>query len=154
MKTYILKKESFINKSPDEVFAFFSRPENLEKVTPKHLQFKILTSLPVEIHAGSIIDYQIKIYGIPFSWRTEIAVWEPTHRFVDIQVKGPYRVWIHEHRFEKYGTGTRMLDTLEYVVPGGWFAPLIHRLFVKKDLESIFNYRERKFDKIFTQKPE
>ncbi|MCK5453207.1 MAG: SRPBCC family protein [Calditrichia bacterium] len=90
MRTYILEKESFINESPEEVFAFFSRAENLEKVTPARLHFEILTPLPIEMHAGCIIDYRLKIYRIPFLWRSEIIVWKPPHQFVDIQVKGPY----------------------------------------------------------------
>jgi ligand-binding SRPBCC domain-containing protein len=152
MITYKLEKESFIPKPVEEVFAFFSRAENLEKVTPSRLQFRILTELPIKMHSGSMIDYQLKIWGLPFLWRTEITVWDPPYRFVDIQAKGPYRKWIHEHRFEKSGDGTQMLDTVEYAVPGGWFAPIIHKFFIKKDLEAIFKYRQRKYEEIFNKK--
>lgn len=149
MKTYIFEKESFIKQSPEKVFEFFSQAENLEKVTPTRLQFKILTSLPIEMHVGCLIDYQLKIYGIPISWQTEITAWDPPHRFADIQAKGPYRRWIHEHRFEKVAGGTRMLDIVEYAIPGGLFAPIIHTLFVKNDIEKIFTYRESKYEEIF-----
>ena len=149
MKSYIFEKASFIGQSPEKVFDFFSRAENLEKVTPHRLQFKILSPLPIEMRAGCIIDYQLKIYGITVSWQTEISVWEPPHRFVDLQAKGPYRKWIHEHRFEEVEGGTRMVDVVEYAVPGGWFAPMIHKLFVKKDIEAIFRFREGKYEEIF-----
>jgi ligand-binding SRPBCC domain-containing protein len=150
MQTFYLEKEVIISKNPEEVFAFFSRAENLEKVTPKHLHFQILTPLPIEMQTGCLIDYQLKIYGIPISWQSEITVWEPPFRFVDEQRRGPYKKWIHEHRFEKHDTGTRMLDTVEYALPGGWFAPIIHKLFVTKNLELIFKYREKKYSEIFT----
>jgi ligand-binding SRPBCC domain-containing protein len=152
MKTYFLKKESFINKPLEEVFSFFSQAENLEKVTPKHLNFEIITPLPIQMRPDLIIDYQIKIYKIPVTWRSKITVWDPPKRFVDEQLKGPYKKWIHEHRFEKTDEGTKMIDIVEYALPGGWLAPLINTLFVKKDLDLIFSYRQRKYVEIFDNK--
>ena len=81
-----------------------------------------------------------------------MSVWEPPYIFVDVQAKGPYRKWIHEHRFEKVEGGTLMVDVVEYAVPGGWFAPIIHKLFIKKDIEAIFRYREGKYGEIFNKK--
>ena len=98
---HILTKTTVINKPLSEVFEFFSNAENLNKITPPDMQFKILTPLPIIIKKGTLIDYKIKVNGIPFNWQTEISEWEPNKRFVDKQLKGPYRVWIHEHTFEE-----------------------------------------------------
>ena len=149
MKTYHLEKVSRINKSRLEVFQFFSKAENLGKITPPNLKFEILTPVPIEMEAGTLIDYRIKIYSIPFYWRTEITVWDPPHRFVDIQLKGPYKSWIHEHRFEEKDGITIMTDIIQYQVPGGFLAPLIHQLKIKKDVDNIFKYREKIITEIF-----
>ena len=127
-KIYTFEKITEIEKSLNEVFQFFSKAENLSKITPKNLSFEILSPLPIKMEVGTLIDYRIKLYNIPFRWQTKITVWEPPHRFADIQVKGPYKMWNHEHSFQETQTGTRMLDKIDYQVPGGPFAPLIHRL--------------------------
>lgn len=148
-KTYTFRKTTTIEKSLKQVFQFFSKAENLAKITPSNLNFKILSPLPIKMEEGTLIDYQIKLYRIPFRWQTKITVWEPPFRFVDVQLKGPYKMWIHEHSFEESATGTRMSDYIEYQVPGGLFAPIIHRLKVRKDIENIFNFRETIIDQIF-----
>ena len=149
MKSYYYNSESFFAKPVEEIFRFFSNAENLGLVTPPHLKFEIITPLPIEMKKGALIEYRLKIHQIPLYWQTEITVWEPPFRFIDIQLKGPYRKWIHEHRFERVGNKTKMSDQLEYAVPGGPLAPFINKIFVSKDVKKIFSYRKNKFQEIF-----
>ncbi|MCB9868543.1 MAG: SRPBCC family protein [Planctomycetes bacterium] len=122
----------------DEVFAFFADAHNLERLTPSFLRFTVRTPAPIEMRCGTLIDYGLRLRGLPFRWRSEIAVWEPPLRFADRQVRGPYRHWFHEHRFSAIDPGTRCEDTVDYRVPGG---ALVHRLLVRRDVERIFRYR-------------
>ena len=121
-----------------EVFAYFAEVRNLEELTPSWQNFQVLTPGPIVMHAGQVIDYRIRIRGIPVRWRTEIAEWEPPHRFVDVQIKGPYRLWHHTHRFEERDGGTLCVDDVHYRPIGG---ALVDRLFVRRDVESIFAFR-------------
>ncbi len=125
----------------ETVFEFFADARQLERITPPILNFKILTPMPVEIKAGLLLDYQISIHKVPIKWRTEIAVWEPPYRFVDRQLKGPYHLWHHEHTFEETENGTLVKDKVLYKPIGG---ALVHKLFVRRDLEKIFRYRQEK----------
>jgi ligand-binding SRPBCC domain-containing protein len=143
MSERTLVKSVDIPAPVDRVFDSFSRAENLERLTPPSLRFEILTPLPIEMAPGARIEYRLRLNGIPFRWETEITVWEPGSRFVDVQRKGPYCVWVHEHRFEAIATGTRMTDSLRYLAPGGLFEPLLERLFVRSRVEQIFEFRER-----------
>jgi len=140
MKMYDLHRDCQVAAPLDEVWAFFSDAQNLGDITPPFVGFTILTPLPIEMRVGALIDYRIRLHGIPINWRTEITAWEPSHRFVDEQLKGPYRRWIHEHHFESTPQGTRCLDHVRYAVWGG--AP-VRALAVKSNLERIFNYREQ-----------
>jgi len=133
-----LERETTLPRELPEVFAFFADPANLELLTPPWLRFRILTPLPVEMAPGARIDYRISLPGIPIPWTSEITVWDPPHRFEDTQIRGPYRTWVHEHRFRPAERGTVVSDTVEYEVPGG---SLVHRFLVRPDLESIFTYR-------------
>ena len=130
----------------DEVFPFFADARNLERITPPHLRFRILTPEPIEMHEGLLIDYRISLRGIPMRWRSEITAWEPPHRFVDEQRRGPYARWIHEHRFEARGDVTIATDTVDYDVRG---PGLLHALLVRPDLERIFRYRAQTLADIF-----
>jgi ligand-binding SRPBCC domain-containing protein len=143
MKTYRISTETLIDAPINTVFDFFSKAENLEQLTPKTLKFKILTPLPIEMKMGALIDYKISIRGIPMRWKTEIAIWEPGKRFVDRQLKGPYKQWIHEHRFVPEGTKTRMFDNVDYALPFGPLGQIVHTLFVKREVEGIFRFREQ-----------
>jgi ligand-binding SRPBCC domain-containing protein len=113
--TYTLKREQLIRRPLPEVFDFFSRPENLERLTPPRMHFQILTPPPIQLGKGTIILYALRARGIPLRWLTEIKRWNPPYEFVDIQAKGPYRLWHHTHRFSEVdGCGTRVVDIVDY----------------------------------------
>jgi ligand-binding SRPBCC domain-containing protein len=149
-KLRIISRETLVNKQIDEVFEFFTKAENLNIITPPELNFKIITSLPIEMKKGTLIDYKIKLSGIQFSWKTEITLWEPPFGFIDTQLKGPYKIWIHEHIFVSQGNGTVVKDIVSYLPPGWLIEPVIHKLVVKKKLEQIFDYRQNKIKSIFS----
>ncbi len=149
MKPHVLKRKTIIRRSINELFDFFSKAENLNRITPPELGFKIITPLPIEMKKGTIIDYKIKLSGLPFNWRTEITEWEPPFRFIDTQLKGPYKMWVHEHTFEENGDSTVMTDTVEYISPGGPFEIIPHLLFVERKVNKIFDYREENFKNLF-----
>ena len=152
MKTrFQFKTEQEIDKPLDEGFQLFSDAQNLERITPDFLNFKITTPLPIEMREGTLIEYRIKLYGFPVKWKTEITRWEPPLLFVDTQLKGPYSVWIHEHRFEEINGKTRMFDTVDYDIPGGFLAPLINKIFVSGQIHSIFSYRWQEIERYFRQ---
>lgn len=148
-REYTKQATVFLSRPIDEVFAFFSDASNLQRITPPMLNFRILTPTPIDMGEGTRIDYSIRIRGVPVKWRTLISAWQPPYRFVDEQLRGPYVQWVHEHTFEEIDGGTLCRDRVRYVVPGGPVAPLVHKLFVKKDVDRIFNYRLRVMLDIF-----
>jgi ligand-binding SRPBCC domain-containing protein len=148
MKNRILTRETIIKRPLAEVFNFFSNAENLHLITPPDLHFKTLTPLPIELKEGTIIDYQLKLYGIHFKWKTKIREWDPPFKFIDEQIKGPYALWIHQHVFFEEGLKTIMHDKVEFLSPGWFLEPMIHSLFVKHNIEKIFDYRQRIIEKI------
>lgn len=150
MKPHILETITIIDKPLAEVFDFFSKAENLNMLTPPELSFKIHTPLPINMFKGALIDYQIKLQGIPFSWKTEICEWQPPYLFADKQLKGPYRLWHHTHSFVEVNGKTEMTDKVEYLSPGWILEPIIHALFVKKKVEQIFAYRKKRLDELFS----
>lgn len=153
MKPHQLEYETRIDAPLTEVFDFFSRAENLQALTPPYLHFKILTPLPIVMGQGILIDYQIKLLGIPFKWRTEISVWEPPMKFVDRQLAGPYAHWVHTHEFRAEGNLTYMKDTIAFRSPGGRFLEWIpHLLFVKRSVNAIFQYRQQALNALFPAK--
>jgi len=146
MKTYRLRKSIWLPQPPAKVFEFFSNPSNLDRLTPAWLNFAILTPATSQIKQGVLLDYRLRIRGIPIRWQSEIAVWDPPHRFVDRQTKGPYSVWVHQHTFEKRDNGTVVGDNVEYAVPGG---SIVQKLLVAPDLERIFSYRHKVLEELF-----
>ncbi|WMJ73575.1 SRPBCC family protein [Cytophagaceae bacterium ABcell3] len=150
MKTRTIKRTTTLNRPIEEVFNFFSKAENLNIITPPEMQFKIISKPPIEIAEGTIIDYKIKLSGIPMFWRTQITHWEPMKKFVDKQIRGPYLLWEHQHILTPKGTSTEMIDIVDYKVPGWIIEPLVHKLFVSGRLKSIFDYRQTKCAEIFS----
>jgi ligand-binding SRPBCC domain-containing protein len=143
---YRLKTAMVLPANIEQVFAFFAAAENLEAITPPWLKFKIVTPGPLHLQQGSLIDYRLRLRGVPIRWQSEIAVWEPPHRFVDRQVRGPYLLWHHEHRFSSHAQGTLCEDEVDYAVPGG---RLVHQLLVRRDLLKIFAYRAQRLREEF-----
>jgi ligand-binding SRPBCC domain-containing protein len=137
----IFTTEILLPAPRDGVFPFFADAMNLEEITPPWLAFSVLTEPPIEMRVGALIDYSLKLRGLPIRWRTEISAWDPPFSFVDRQLKGPYRRWIHTHTFEEVYGGTRVIDEVDYAAPGGW---LVDRLFVRKEVRRIFGYRHGK----------
>ena len=123
-------------------FAFHADAFNLEAITPPWLGFRIVTPGPIEMGAGTLIDYRLRLHRVPVRWRTRIEAWEPPRRFVDAQLKGPYSLWEHTHSFEADGAGSvEIRDRVRYALPLGRLGVLAHSLFVRRDLERIFDYR-------------
>ena len=149
MKLYTLESNQFINKPIEEVFQFFSKPENLSVITPAKLGFKILSPTPIKMEVGRLIDYNIYLMGIPIHWRTLITDYEPPNMFVDQQIKGPYAMWHHTHTFHKVKGGVEIKDRVVYSIPFGFLGRLLNYLWIKRDLNNIFLHRKKVIDKLF-----
>ena len=146
MRTFRLHTSLWLDKPLEGVFEFFADAHNLQEITPPFLSFEVLAPRPVPMHVGQTIDYRLRVRGLPLSWRSEITAWEPPYRFVDEQVRGPYRAWVHEHRFSERDGKTLAEDSVCYAVPGG---SLVHRLFVERDVRKIFEYRKQRLEELF-----
>jgi hypothetical protein len=133
--------EQWISRPVDEVYSFFADANNLEAITPRQLNLHILTPGPIRLAAGARIDYQLKLYGIPLKWATLIESWAPPHEFVDVQLRGPYCVWRHTHRFVSEGAGTRIVDDVDYELPFGPLGRLVDALWTRREVAGIFAYR-------------
>jgi ligand-binding SRPBCC domain-containing protein len=133
-----------------EVFAFFADAKNLERITPSFLAFRILTPTPLEMRSGTVIDYRVGLRGLPMKWRSKITTWEPPARFVDVQVRGPYREWTHTHTFEERDDGTLVIDSVHYSLRGPSFiGRLVNSLLVAPDLTRIFTFRHEALEDAF-----
>ena len=142
MRIHVLEREQRLPGPPEAVFGFFADARNLEAITPPLLRFRVVTPAPIVMRAGTLIRYRLRVHGVPVRWLTQITAWEPPHRFVDAQVRGPYRHWHHEHRFTPDGAGgTLMRDRVDYELPLGPLGDVAHALFVRRDLERIFDHR-------------
>ena len=142
MSVHVLPREQRLPVPPERVFPFFGDALNLEAITPPWLGFRVTTPEPIEMAAGTLIEYRLRLHAVPISWRTRIAVWEPPRRFVDVQLSGPYALWHHTHDFEALADGgTLMRDTVRYALPLGSLGEIAHRLLVRRDLARIFDFR-------------
>lgn len=152
---YQFKSEHFLPITMENAWDFFSSPENLAKITPPEMDFKVLTkSGPDEIYDGMLIDYSIKpLFGIPMYWQTEIYMVDKPNCFADRQLKGPYKLWEHKHTFIKKEGGVLMEDEVNYQLPLGITGQIIHSILVRKMVENIFIFRRKVLDQIFI-KPE
>ena len=146
MKTFDLRTSIWLPKPLDEVFPFFADAANLETLTPPWVNFRILTQLPIDMREGALIDYTIRVRGLPLRWRTQITDWAPPYRFVDQQLRGPYSRWVHTHTFREEDGMTLCEDHVNYAPLGG---ELMNWLLVERDVRRIFNYRHQKMAEIF-----
>lgn len=144
-----LRFEQLIPRSVSEIFPFFSEAKNLELLTPPWLSFHVLKTTTPEIQVGTLIDYKLKIRGFPMYWQTRIEEWVPMQKFVDTQLRGPYKLWHHTHEFIPQGSGTLMIDTIRYQVPLGQLGQILAGWYVKNDIQKIFNYRQQVIAKTF-----
>lgn len=145
---YRLERTQVVPRPPAEVFAFYADPNNLARITPRWLGFRILTP-GAQMREGLRIEYRIHPLGVPQRWVSEITVWDPPRRFVDEQRRGPYRTWHHLHEFRATAQGTEIRDRVTYELPFGPLGRLAHALLVRRQLESIFAYRERVVRELF-----
>jgi ligand-binding SRPBCC domain-containing protein len=148
-----LERSQLVPRPRPEVFAFFADAANLEAITPTFLRFRIVTPRPIAMAEGTLIDYRLQLFGIPFGWTTRIEEWVPGERFVDVQLRGPYRLWRHTHRFASVPAGTLMQDTVEYDLPLGALGDLAHLAFVRGAVERIFDHRRRCIEERFGALP-
>lgn len=152
MTTWELRARLRLPRPRHEVFAFFADAGNLEALTPPLVGFHILTPQPIAMRTGALIEYKLRVHGFPVRWKTEITAWEPPHRFVDEQRRGPYRLWIHEHTFEDTADGgTLIQDRVRYQVP---FGRLANWLLVERDVRAIFTFRGETLIRLFGGRPE
>lgn len=141
MSEHVLEREQFLDRPLEQVFAFFSAARNLEALTPAWLRFEVMTPEPVEMRAGTLIEYRLSVHGVPLKWVSLIEAWEHNGSFVDRQLRGPYRLWHHTHEFVALGDGTLVRDRVRYAIPLGPLGEVAHMLFVQRDLDNVFAYR-------------
>lgn len=140
---YTIETSQVVPAPLERVFEFFSQARNLEAITPAWLRFEVLTPEPVEMRAGTLIDYRLRLHGVPLRWLTLIEAWEPGRMFVDRQISGPYAFWHHTHRFAEHPGGTLVGDRVRYRLALGRVGRLAHRAFVQRDLERVFGFRRQ-----------
>lgn len=143
MAEHILKRELTIELPRRQVFDLFANAGNLERITPPQLNFHIVTPQAIDLREGTLIDYRLKLRGLPMGWRTEISVWDPPHRFVDRQLSGPYKQWIHTHTFTELGPSETLIeDEVRYRLPLEPLGDAGHFI-VRRELEKIFDFRQK-----------
>jgi ligand-binding SRPBCC domain-containing protein len=146
----ILEREQVLAADVDRAFELFADAENLARITPRWLGFRIVTPRPIEMRVGTLIEYRLRLHGVPLRWLTRIEVWEPPHRFVDVQVRGPFASWHHTHRFEPTDEGTRIRDRVRYRQRLGPLGGAAERVLVRRDLERIFDHRHRAIGEVLS----
>jgi ligand-binding SRPBCC domain-containing protein len=148
----LLERSQWVPAPVDQVFDFFSSEKNLEILTPEFLHFKVLKKSTDSIQKGTQIEYRLRLHGVPIHWLTEITHWEPQKQFTDFQLKGPYHKWDHTHTFEPLAGGTWMKDAVVYQLPLTSFGGNLALPWVRRDVESIFQYRKKKIQELFGSK--
>lgn len=149
-RIHVLERQQRIELPLDQVFPFYADAANLERITPPWLGFEVTTPQPIEMGAGALIEYRLRLHRIPVGWRTRIEEWSPPHRFVDAQLSGPYSLWHHTHTFRAEGkNATTLGDRVRYAIPFGLAGELARVLFVEHDLERIFEYRRNAVAELF-----
>jgi ligand-binding SRPBCC domain-containing protein len=138
---YKITHDQLVPQPLEQVFAFFTRAENLEAITPEWLKFQVMSVVPEPVQKGTLIEYRLKLHGLPLRWTSQIVEWEPPHRFIDLQLQGPYELWRHTHRFISEDGNTRIHDEVLYSLPLGPLGRMAHNLFVRRDVERIFAFR-------------
>ena len=147
MSIHVLERSQRVEVPVEQAFDFYGDAVNLEPLTPPWLRFEVTTPGEVTFQPGTLLDYRLKLHGVPVSWQSRIEIWEPPVRFVDTQVKGPYSLWEHTHLFERDGDDATVIhDRVRYAIPLGPLGAVAHRLFVRRDLERIFDYRAKAVD--------
>jgi ligand-binding SRPBCC domain-containing protein len=146
-RSFRLEASQFLPCPRDELFALFSDAFELENLTPTWLHFSVITPLPIAIGRGTLIDYRLRVHGLPLRWQSLISDWQPPLRFVDEQTRGPFRRWRHEHSFEAVKGGNFCRDIVDYSLWGGW---LVHALLARRDLLTIFRFRQNKLRERFS----
>ena len=141
MREQILERTQRIELPIEQVFDLYCDAFNLERITPPWLNFRVVTPKPIEMREGTLLEYRLRLHGVPVRWKTRISTWEPPHRFVDEQISGPYALWHHTHTFEADGEATIAHDRVRYRIGFGPLGALALRLFVRRDVERIFDYR-------------
>jgi ligand-binding SRPBCC domain-containing protein len=141
VRVHRLEREQLVPAPPADVLAFFAEARNLERLTPAWLRFEVLTPEPVRMAPGTLLEYRLRLHGLPLRWLTRIEEWERDRAFVDRQLRGPYRLWRHRHEFEARGAGTLVRDRVDYALPVGFLGELARRAFVGRDLDRIFDFR-------------
>ena len=140
-RAHRFETEQAVAAGIEDTFAFFSDAANLDAITPPSLDFTIRTPLPIEMREGALIEYRLRLLGIPIRWVTRIDEWMPRRSFADTQLRGPYAVWVHHHSFTPHGSGTQIPDRVDYALPLPSLSAPIHALFVRPMIERIFAYR-------------
>jgi ligand-binding SRPBCC domain-containing protein len=151
MPVHVLRREQRLPGAPEAVFPFFADARNLEAITPPLLRFRLLTPEPVEMGVGTFLQYALRLHGVPVRWDTLIQAWDPPHRFVDVQVRGPYRLWHHTHELEPVDGGTLMRDTVRYSLGLGALGEVARRAVVTRDLEAIFAFRAERVPELLAR---
>jgi hypothetical protein len=150
VKVHLLERRQLLEQPLEDVFDFFAEARNLERITPPWLSFEVVAPEPVQMATGTLIGYRLRLHGLPLRWTSRIEAWKPGSGFIDRQVLGPYGLWHHQHSFERTGRGTLIGDRVHYGMPLGPLGEIAHPLFVRGDLERIFDFRQAAVEEALT----